>query len=141
MALLSVIRRWHFPEGMSIRDISRRTGLSRNTVRRYLRGGAVEPKLKVPDRPSKLAEFADSLALWLRTDANRPRKYKRSAKQMHAELVVLGYGGSYGRVAAFVREWKSDRLHEQQMSGRGTYVLLFFSPERRFSSTGAKTGL
>ena len=52
MALLSVIRRWHFREGMSIREISKRTGLSRNTVRRYLREGTVEPKFKVPDRAS-----------------------------------------------------------------------------------------
>jgi transcriptional regulator with XRE-family HTH domain len=69
MALLSVIRRWHFREGLSIREISRRTGLSRNTVRRYLRDDTVEPKFKVPDRTSKLSAFADKLALWLRTDA------------------------------------------------------------------------
>jgi DNA-binding transcriptional regulator LsrR (DeoR family) len=36
VALLSVIRRWHFREGMPIREIARRTGLSRNTVRKYL---------------------------------------------------------------------------------------------------------
>jgi hypothetical protein len=30
MALLSVIRRWHFREGMPIREIERRTGLSRS---------------------------------------------------------------------------------------------------------------
>ncbi|PQA80221.1 hypothetical protein C5F52_26830, partial [Limnohabitans sp. TS-CS-82] len=36
VALLSVIRRWHLRDGMSIREISRRTGLSRNTVRKYL---------------------------------------------------------------------------------------------------------
>ena len=47
MALLSVIRRWHFREHLSIREISRRTGLSRNTVRKYLRVGEVEPKFKV----------------------------------------------------------------------------------------------
>ena len=40
MALLSVIRRWHFREGMPIREIERRTGLSRNTIRRYLRVAA-----------------------------------------------------------------------------------------------------
>jgi hypothetical protein len=34
MALLSVLRRWHFREGMPIREITRRTGLSRNTVRK-----------------------------------------------------------------------------------------------------------
>lgn len=32
MALLSVIRRWYFREELSIREITRRTGLSRNTV-------------------------------------------------------------------------------------------------------------
>ena len=37
MALLSVIRRWHFREQLSIREIARRTGLSRNTIRKYLR--------------------------------------------------------------------------------------------------------
>ena len=54
MALLSVIRRWHFREGMPIREIERRTGLSRNTIRKYLRADTVEPKFKVPERPSKL---------------------------------------------------------------------------------------
>ncbi|WP_033838837.1 sigma factor-like helix-turn-helix DNA-binding protein, partial [Mesorhizobium loti] len=54
MALLSVIRRWHYREHLSIREISRRTGLSRNTVRKYLRVGEVEPKFKVPERPSRL---------------------------------------------------------------------------------------
>ena len=54
MALLSVIRRWHFREHLSIREICRRTGLSRNTIRKYLRSDTVEPAFKVPDRPSKL---------------------------------------------------------------------------------------
>jgi len=53
MALLSVIRRWHFREGMPIREMERRTGLSRNTIRKYLRAGVVEPKFKVPDRSSR----------------------------------------------------------------------------------------
>ena len=132
MALLSVIRRWHFREGMSIREISRRAGLSRNTVRRYLRSGTVEPEFKVPDRSSKLSEFADKLAQWLRTDVAKSRKYKRTAKHMHADLVVLGYQGSYGRVAAFVRDWKTDLLREQQMSARGTYVPLVFQPGEAF---------
>ncbi len=59
MALLSVIRRWYFREGMPIREIERRTGLSRNTIRKYLRAGTVEPRFKVPDRPSRLDPFAE----------------------------------------------------------------------------------
>ena len=53
MALLSVIRRWHFREGVPIREIERRTGLSRNTIRKYLRSDTVEPRFKVPVRRSK----------------------------------------------------------------------------------------
>ena len=37
VATLSVIRRWALREQMSIREISRRTGLSRNTIRKHLR--------------------------------------------------------------------------------------------------------
>ena len=89
MALLSVIRRWHFREGVPIREIERRTGLSRNTIRKYLRADTVEPRFRVPARPSKLDPFAQKLADWLRVEAGKSRKQRRTAKQMHADLVVL----------------------------------------------------
>ena len=132
MALLSVIRRWHFREGMPIREIERRTGLSRNTIRKYLRAGTVEPQFKVPERPSKLDPFAQKLSGWLRVEAGRSRKQRRTVKQMHADLVTLGYDGSYNRVAAFAREWKADRQRDAQTSGRGTFVPLVFTPGEAF---------
>jgi transposase len=132
MALLSVIRRWHFRNEMPIREIERRTGLSRNTIRKYLRAGTVEPRFKVPDRPSKLDPFAERLSGWLQTEGTKSRKQRRTAKQMHADLVVLGYDGSYGRVAAFVRAWKAERQREAQTSGRGTFVPLVFAAGEAF---------
>ena len=132
MALLSVIRRWHFREGMPIREIERRTGLSRNTIRKYLRAGAVEPKFKVPDRPSNLDPFAEKLAAWLRVEAGKSRKQRRTAMQIYTDLVSLGYVGSYGRVAAFVRAWKAERQRDAQTSGRGTFVPLAFAPGEAF---------
>jgi transposase len=132
MALLSVIRRWALRDQFSIREIARRTGLSRNTIRKYLRSDVVEPKFKVPDRPSKLDAFGDRLADWLKAEANKPRKQKRTLKQLHADLVALGYQGSYGRVAAFARAWKADRLREQQTIGRGAFVPLVFQPGEAF---------
>jgi transposase len=117
---------------MPIREIERRTGLSRNTIRKYLRSGAVEPKFKVADRPSKLDSFAEKLSGWLRIETGKSRKQRRTAKQMHADLVVLGYDGSYGRVAAFVRAWKIERQHDAQTSGRGTFVPLVFAPGEAF---------
>jgi len=132
MDLLSVIRRWHFRDKLPIREIERRTGLSRNTIRKYLRSGTVEPKFKVPDRPSKLDPFAQKLSGWLRIEAGKSRKQRRTVKQMHADLVELGFDGSYNRVAAFARKWKTERQYEQQTSGRGTFVPLVFAPGEAF---------
>jgi len=53
MDLLSVIRRWHFRQGIPIREIKRRTGLSRNTIRKYLRADAVEPVFRVENTGNK----------------------------------------------------------------------------------------
>src|SRR5450755_3591592 len=132
MELLSVIRRWHYRDHFSIRDISRRTGLSRNTVRKYLRSDSVEPKFHLPDRPSGLDPYADKLSHMLRQEAGKSRKQKRTVKQLHADLVALGYDGSYPRVATFVREWKANRLREQQLSSRGTFVPLAFEAGEAF---------
>ncbi|MBL3705975.1 MerR family transcriptional regulator, partial [Sulfitobacter sp. BDSS02] len=91
MGFLSVIRRWALRDKMPIREISRRTGLSRNTIRKYLREGAVEPKFKTPSRPSKLDPYADRLSAWLLAQTRKSRKERRTVKQMHADLVKLGY--------------------------------------------------
>ena len=141
MALLSVIRRWHFRQHIPIREIERRTGLSRNTIRKYLRADTVEPKFKVPARPSKLDPFAEKLSAWLRIDANKSRKQRRTAKQMCADLVVLGYDGSYNRVAAFVRAWKRPTVNATpRRVGAGLSCRWCSSQARHSSSTGARTG-
>jgi len=132
MELLSVIRRWRFRDHFSIREISRRTGLSRNTVRKYLRSESIEPKFEVPDRPSKLDSYADKLSQMLRQEAGKSRKQKRTLRQLHADLTVLGYEGSYNRVAAFARDWKAARQREEKTSGRGVFVPLAFSPGEAF---------
>ena len=132
MGLLNIIRRMHLREKLSIREIARRTGLSRNTVTRHLAANTIEPKLATPERPSKLDPFADKLAGWLKTEAGKPRKQRRTLKQMHADLVTLGFTGSYNRVAAFGREWRQERQKESQTTGRGTFVPLLFRPGEAF---------
>ena len=88
MELLSVIRRWHYRDQLSIREISRRTGLSRNTVRKYLRSDSVEPSFKALQRSSKLDPYADKLSAMLRIEAGKTRKQKRTIGQLHVDLVV-----------------------------------------------------
>ena len=54
MGFLKVIRTWALRDKMPIREIARRTGIARNTIKKYLREGIVEPAFQRPDRPSKL---------------------------------------------------------------------------------------
>ena len=68
----------------------------------------------------------------LRQEAGKSRKQKRTIKQLHADLVALGYDGSYNRVAAFARDWKAARLREQKTAGRGVFVPLAFMAGEAF---------
>lgn len=132
VATLSVIRRWALREHLSLREIARRTGLSRNTIKKYLRADTVEPRYARRVSPSKLDPFADKLAGWLKTEAGRSRKQRRTVKQMHADLVALGYDGSYNRVAAFARTWQAKRQEAERTAGRGTFVPLVFGAGEAF---------
>lgn len=132
MGLLNIIRRMALREKLPIREIARRTGLSRNTIKKYLNAGTIEPRFATPERPSKLDPFAERLAAWLKTEAGKSRKQRRTLKQLHADLVALGFAGSYSRVAAFARKWRVDRQREQQTTGRGTFVPLAFRPGEAF---------
>jgi transposase len=132
MGLLNIIRRMHKRQKLSIREIARLTGVSRNTVTKHLASNTIEPKFATPERQSKLDPFADKLAGWLKTEAGKSRKQRRTMKQLHADLVALGFTGSYARVAAFARRWRADRQREQQTTGRGTFVPLHFDPGDAF---------
>jgi transposase len=65
-------------EKLPIREIARRTGLSRNTIKKYLNAGTIEPRFATPERPSKLDPFAKRLAAWLKTQAGKSRKQRRT---------------------------------------------------------------
>ena len=132
VALLSVIRRWRLRDGMAIREIARRTGLSRNTVRKYLDNGVIDPKYPERKSQSKLDDFAEKLSGWLKTETKKGRKQKRSLRQIHSDLCALGFTGSYDRVAAFARNWKQAQHVAQQTTGRGTFIPLTFAPGEAF---------
>ena len=132
VALLSVIRRWHHRDGISIRAIARRTGLSRNTVRKYLANGVVDPQYPKRKGPSKLDEYSKTLTNWLNRESRRKRKQRQSVKQLFYNLVQLGYTGSYDRVASFARDWRIQQNEASRVAGSGTFVPLSFAPGEAF---------
>ncbi|HIA2370985.1 TPA: helix-turn-helix domain-containing protein, partial [Burkholderia contaminans] len=101
MGILAKIRRMYFREKVPLREIARRTGLSRNTVRRWLRQtDAVEPKYPKRVSPSVIDDWAAQLTGWLRADSHRPKRDRRTARFMFEAIRAEGYAGSYGRVSA-----------------------------------------
>ena len=115
--MLAKIRRMHFRDHLSLHEIARRTGLSRNTVRAWLRRPQVtEPRYPKRLSPSKLDAYKETLTGWLKADRHRNKRERRTARQMYVELRRLGYGGGYGRVSVFARRWRqeqSDHGHGQ----------------------------
>ena len=132
VAILSVIRRWHLRDGVSIREIARRTRLSRNTVRKYLANAVVEPRYPKRKSPSKLDGYAAKLTAWLTAETRKGRKQRRNLRRLHADLVSLGFKGSYDRVAAFARSWRQAQQELARTAGRGTFVPLTFAPGEAF---------
>jgi hypothetical protein len=82
MAFLSIIRRWHKRDQVPIREISRRTGVSPKDLWSDL----IEPKFEMPNRPRKLDPYAEKLSACLRREAGRPRKQRRTVKQLYGGL-------------------------------------------------------
>ena len=75
MGMLAKIRRMHFRDRMSLREVSRRTGLSRNTVRSWLRRPEiVEPKYPPRKSAGKLEGWTEVLRTWLRSDSRRAKR-------------------------------------------------------------------
>jgi hypothetical protein len=108
VALLDIIRRWHLRDQVSLREIARRLGISRNTVRCYLHSEIVEPAYRDRRTPNALDQYAFKLSFWLKTETTKSRKQRHSLRQIHVDLCELGFEGSYDRVAAFARQWRVD---------------------------------
>ena len=84
--------------GMSVRAIGRELRISRNTVRKYLRGEAVRPPGPGAGRPSKLGPYEH----WLRTRVERARPIRIPATVLWREIRAMGFDGSERTVRRFV---------------------------------------
>ena len=84
--------------GKSIREIAREMGVSRNTVRRYLRDAEAERYKPRAPRPTKLDPFKDYIAE--RLTAAAPERIPGSV--LLTELRERGYGGGYTILKLFL---------------------------------------
>jgi transposase len=91
------LRREHFVGGVSIKELARRHGIDRNTVRRALRSEA-PPVYRRSSSASKLDPFKDEIHRLLKSDSKLPGRRVR-------ELIApLGYAGGKTIVDDYLRE-------------------------------------
>jgi transposase len=110
MAMIGKIRRLYFRDKVSVSEIARRTSLSRNTIKKWLRAPqAAEPRYRRREQPRKLTAFEGELVRALEVDAHRTKRERRTALALLGELRKAGYGGGYSQLTQFIRRWKLER--------------------------------
>ncbi len=118
------VRCWILRGEKSIRQVSRETGVSRNTIRKYLKDDG-EPRYQrhTPAPLHKLlGKHADKLRSRWEHDLKLPRRERRTGKKLYEELVGEGYKGSYSTTQRLIRE-----LKHSSSGSRGAFVPLQFA--------------
>ena len=110
MEMIGKIRRMYLRDKMSLHEIAKRTSLSRNTIRKWLRSEdkVAPPKYRRSKAASKLSAFRSILEQALKADPPRPKHNRRTAKNLLAQIKTAGYTGGYSQVTALIRHWRAD---------------------------------
>jgi transposase len=128
--MLAKIRRMYFRDKVPLREIARQTGLSRNTLRQWLRKNEMrEPCYPARKATSLLDPYKEQLVSWLTTDSHRPKRDRRTAKVLFQLLQAQGYPGGYARVAIFAKQW---REAGGATPNRRAFIPLRFAPGEAF---------
>jgi transposase len=79
----------------SLRETAKGTGLSRNTIRKWVRDAneGDEPEYRRKAAPGKLTAFHAALELAFKADALRAKQYRRTACALFVEIKKQGYSG------------------------------------------------
>src|SRR5436190_15921860 len=139
MAMIGKVRRMHFRQSKTVREIARATSLSRNTVRKYLRVEQVdEPTYRRTAAPTKLTPFHEAIQQAREVDARRPKRERRTVRMLHEELKTAGYEGGYSRLTDFIRAW---RQGEGMAANTTAFVPLAFELGEAFQFDWSEEGL
>jgi len=137
MEMMGKIRRMYFRDQLSLHEITKRTGLSRNTIRKWIRAPeATQPVYQRRALFNKLSPFHATLEQALKADALRPKSQRRTAKALLAQIRAEGYDGGYSQLTAFIRAWRG-----QQGKSLRAFVPLSFALGEAFQFDWSEEGL
>ena len=97
MEMFGNVRRMYMCDKLSLHEITKRKGLSRNTVRVWHRNPeeASEPTYRRTLGLGKLSAFHKALELTIKADAHRFKQNRRTAETLLPQIKVDGYEGAY----------------------------------------------
>ncbi|MDP3617707.1 MAG: IS21 family transposase [Rhodoferax sp.] len=138
MEMLGKVKRLYSRDKKSLHEIAKATGLSRNTIRKWVRETKVvgKPTYRRKERVNKLTEFHEALVLALKADAHRSKQNRRTAKALFAQIRLEGYTGGYSRVTDFIREWR-----DTEGKAPKAFVPLTFEPGEAFQFDWSDEGM
>ena len=108
MEMLGKVKRLYSRDKKSLHEIAKTTGLSRNTIRKWVRGTdeVDKPSYRRKETANKLTAFHQALELALKADSHRTKQNRRTAKALFGQIKADGYAGGYSRVTDFIRAWR-----------------------------------
>ena len=120
------IRRDHLVRGVPIKKLARDLRVSKNTIRKVVRGDETSHTYERKIQPMpKLGPWVEDLERRLEANEKKPRRDRLSLLLIYEDLAVLGYGGGYDAVRRYARAWRRRR---RLLSPSQAYVPLSFDP-------------
>ena len=113
MGTLSKLRRLVLRDNVSVRQAAKRLNISRNTARRYL----AQPEMAEPRyakrqiAPGLLDPYKEQLTQWLKADAHRSKRERRTIDAHFQAIRAMGYSGGKTQVYTFCRQYKQEQSH------------------------------
>lgn len=117
------IRYLHFQEGVSIREISRRTGHHRATIRRCLQAPRPKYERQAPPQYPVLGPYIHLIDAWLIDDQKVKKKQRHTARRIYQRLRdEYGFRGGESTVRDYVRR------RRRELGLQEVYLPLHFRP-------------
>ena len=120
------IRRDHEVKGVSIKKLARDLRVSRNTIRKVVRGDATSHAyVRTIQLMPKLGPWVEELERQLEANEKKPRRDRLSLLRIYEALGEAGYEGGYDAVRRYAKAWRRRR---RLLAPSQAYVPLSFDP-------------